>query len=179
MSERTDQRERETGPDPAAVDRSFAVDDPTAEPDVDPEPGPEDRRAAARESALTDRLRARLASPFGGLFSVRLFVLLTLATFVLSVLASVTLPLGGVAGYAGIAVTGFLVGIALDRGRYLEFLLAGAVSSAAATVVGNLVLTTLGIGLPLAVVGAAGGGIAGVVGHYFGRDLRDGLTREV
>jgi len=44
---------------------------------------------------------------------------------------------------------------------------------------GNVVLALVGAGAPLVTVGIGGGVLAAVLGHYFGRDLRVGLTREV
>lgn len=173
MSERTDER---GGSD----SESLLEDAPAMDtgPDVDPGVGPVDRAAAAEEATATDRVRARIAAPFGGLFSVTLFALVLLLSAAAMVLAGAVLPTGG-AGYVGIAAVGLLVGLADERRHYLELLVAGGTVAALETVFGNLLLTTLGVGVPLALVGATGGGLAGVVGHYLGRDLRDGLTRDL
>jgi Na+/citrate or Na+/malate symporter len=57
--------------------------------------------------------------------------------------------------------------------------LAGAVVGAILGVLGNLVLAVATLGVPVAATAAGAGAFAAVVGHYFGRDLRDGLTREL
>jgi len=89
------------------------------------------------------------------------------------------LPLGSVGNLLGIALGAFLYGVAASRRHYTESTLAGVAVGGVLALLGNLVLSLTGIGVPLVAVGAAGGGVAGLVGHYFGRDLRDGLTREV
>jgi hypothetical protein len=45
----------------------------------------------------------------------------------------------------------------------------------------NAVLFTFAtdLGVQFAAVGATFGTVAALLGHYFGRDLRDGLTRDV
>ena len=73
-----------------------------------------------------------------------------------------------------------------DR-RYVETALAGVVVGAATSLLGLLPVGFLPVGVRF--LGEYGVGVAGfgavlglvlaVVGYYFGRDLRDGLTREV
>jgi hypothetical protein len=89
------------------------------------------------------------------------------------------LALGSVGNLLGIALGAFLYGVAAGRRHYTESTLAGVAVGGVLALLGNLVLSLTGIGVPLVAVGAVGGGLAGLVGHYFGRDLRDGLTREV
>jgi hypothetical protein len=87
--------------------------------------------------------------------------------------------LGGVAGLLGIGVAGFLLGT-LGKGRYLELALSGAATGAAAFFLDRLLLSVVGgFALPLTLVGGGAGLLAAVLGLYFGRDLRDGLTRGV
>lgn len=133
------------------------------------------------EAAVRDRVRARLRSPFTGLFSLRLFVILLAVTASAMVLVGTVLPipLGGSAGLLGIASVGFAVGIADAHRRYLELLVAGAVASGLGTLFDHLLLTAFGMGVPLVALGVGAGGLAAVVGHYFGRDLRAGLTRSI
>lgn len=87
--------------------------------------------------------------------------------------------LGPVGDLLGIVAGTFLSGVATSRRHYVESGLAGLVAGGTATLLGNLALSLVGVGLPLVAVGAAAGGLAGLVGHYFGRDLRDGLTRDL
>ena len=97
-------------------------------------------------------------------------------------------PLVGIIGtLAGIAAGAALVGAVAAGRRYVGVGLAGAVTMVA--LVGLSTLTSLlapvAIGLisqvgPAVGVGAGGtGAVAGLVGHYVGRDLRAGLARPV
>ena len=113
-------------------------------------------------------------------FDVRTFLI----AFVLSGAAvlggNTVIPfLGGLAGLLGVFVVGFALGLVGKNHNYVEVGLAGAMASGAAVVLGNLVLTTLGIGLPLAALGVGSGLVAALIGHYFGLDLRDGLTQSI
>lgn len=173
MSERTDERSGSDGTSP--LDGVSSTDTGS---DVGSEFDPVDRTTATEDATVTDRVRAQVGSPSGGLFSVPLFALVLLLSAAAMVLAGAVLPTAG-AGYVGITAVGLLVGLADERRRYLELLVAGGTVAALKTVVGNLLLTTLGVGVPLALAGAVGGGLAAAVGHYLGRDLRDGLTREL
>lgn len=174
MNERTDGQVR-------SADPSEAFDDVGVDANAAPGPGTDDPAVDAAEASVTDRLRGRLRSPFSNVFSVRLFAVYLALTFSAMVLggAFVPLPLGGTGGLIGIAGVGFAVGLADGNRRYLEFLLAGATASGLGAVFDHLVLTVLGLGVPMVAFGVAAGGVAGVVGHYFGRDLRDGLTQDV
>lgn len=89
------------------------------------------------------------------------------------------LPLGSVGNLLGIALGALLYGVGASRRHYTESTLAGTAVGGVLALLGNLVLSLTGIGVPLIAVGAVGGGLAGLIGHYLGRDLRDGLTREV
>jgi hypothetical protein len=171
MGERTDQRTRteETAP----LDESILGGDEQAGPAESP-----DRTGDTEKTTLRGRVRSRVPTP-GTVFSVRSFLLVVVLALAAVFLAGTVLPLGSLAGYLGIALVGFGTGLAGDRRRYLELLVGGGVASAVGTTVGNLVLATLGLGVPLVVLGALGGSVAGVLGHYFGRDLRAGLTRDL
>jgi hypothetical protein len=150
----------------------------------------------ARESARDERseestsgrrgLRSRLgrlvpAPSLGGLFSLRSF----LVAVVLSVggmLAASLVPFlpGVVASLLGILLAGFLVGVGREQRAYLETGLAGAGVAGVATLLDYLLLSVVGnVGVPMAAIGGGAGFLAGLLGHYLGRDLRAGLTREV
>jgi hypothetical protein len=107
-------------------------------------------------------------------------LLLALALTVAGFLVGGAVPLvGGVTGLLGIAIAGFGLGL-LGRGRYLELALAGAATGAVAFFFDRLVLSVVaGFAVPLTLVGGSAGLLAAVLGLYFGRDLRDGLTRSV
>lgn len=90
------------------------------------------------------------------------------------------LPLGDLGSVLGILVAAFLAGAVSGKQRYLELVASGAVAAAVSVVFGRLLLSAVaGLAVPLAAVGAGGGAAAALVGHYLGRDLRDGLTRDV
>jgi hypothetical protein len=129
--------------------------------------------------SLLGGLRRRLVAPFSGLFSIRSFGVLLAAALAALVVVPMVLPGGPLAGFVGLALVGFLAALARPGRRYLELALAGAVAAGGATVLDHLVLTALGAGVPLVFLGVGGGAAAAVVGHYLGRDLRDGLTRAV
>jgi energy-converting hydrogenase Eha subunit C len=95
------------------------------------------------------------------------------------VLAGTVLPIPGISGLVGIGLVGAVFGLASESSRYLELAVAGATASGVGTLLNYFVLTALGIGVPVVAVGAAAGVVAGVLGHYLGRDLRDGLTRDL
>jgi predicted branched-subunit amino acid permease len=167
MARRDDRAVGDEPGDPATAD------DPVG-PDVDPGP---DSATDPETASAADRVRSRLAAPFSSLFSLRLFLVVLALCLVGMVLGSTLVPLPG-AGLAGIAVAGFVVGLARDDRRYLELLLAGIVASAAGVVFEYALVVLVG-GLAPVAFGTAAGAIAAVAGHYFGRDLRHGLLREV
>lgn len=142
----------------------------------------ETRTETERRAGRLGGVRARL----GRAFSVRVLLLaLALSTAGLVGARSVpllgTLPVvGDVAGYVGVALAGFAVGVATDGRRYVETALAGALAAGLGAVSSALLLTVAtDIGPAFAAVGAVGGAVAGLVGAYLGNDLRDGLTRPV
>lgn len=174
MSERDRQRQREGGGDDvdigtdSAVGTDFdalggATDDPLESPQPVESSGV---RTRVREGART------VATPRS------LGVALVAVTAGLLVLGGL-LPLGSIGNLLGLAAGAFLYGVASEVRHYTETTAAGALAGGVSALLGNLALTATGIGVPLVAVGAVGGGLAGLVGHYFGRDLRDGLTRDV
>lgn len=144
------------------------------------------RRAATSEretesESRTGGLRSRLPSrPSAPTVLTPRGLLLALVLTVAGFLVGGAVPLvGGVTGLLGIAVGGFLLGV-VGRGRYLELALAGAATGAVAFFLDRLVLSVMaGFAVPLTLVGGSAGLLAAVIGLYFGRDLRDGLTRGV
>ncbi|SEO66962.1 hypothetical protein SAMN04487948_10483 [Halogranum amylolyticum] len=153
----------------------------------------DDSPSTSRGDADTDESRSsggRLAGArrrVGRLFSIKVF-LGTLLLAVVGMALGSAIPLVGIVGrFVGLFGAGFLVGLVATHRRYLEVGAAGGVASGL-----GIVLSTLGSAfLPVAadllarhgVALAGGGAVAGVLvallGHYFGRDLRDGLTRDV
>lgn len=90
---------------------------------------------------------------------------------------SVLLP--SVVRLLGMFAVAFLVGSVASKRRYLEVMAAGASVGIASSMLNHAVLTVVGSGQRVAAIGAAAGIVACLVGYYFGRDLRNGLSREV
>lgn len=124
---------------------------------------------------LTDRIRSRL----GSLFATRAFGVGAISAAVGVFAVGGLLPLGGVGDLLGIASGTFGYGLLASESHYLEVGAAGALVGGVWAFLGHMLLTLLGVGAPVVAVGLVGGAIAGVLGHYFGRDLRHGLTREM
>ncbi|MFB6206711.1 MAG: hypothetical protein ABEJ05_09330 [Haloglomus sp.] len=159
------------------------------------EGAPSDRQQAGERTAdegveseasgeTTGGLRSRLPSPSlpslpGPEFTLRGLGVAFVACVVAFVAAGVVVPVGGIAGLVGVFVAGFVLGL-VGRGRYLELALAGASTAAVGALLDQLLLATLAnVAVPLAAVGGTAGLFAAVLGCYFGRDLRGGLTRSV
>lgn len=141
---------------------------------------PRDSTADRNADASTgNRLRSRIRERAGSVFSARSFAVSLVLTIGSVVFLGGLLPLGTIGDMFSILFAGFLYGIVTESGRYAELGLAGATVGGGSALLGNLVLSLLGPGVPLILFGVVGGGIAGVLGHYFGRDLQDGLTREI
>ena len=158
--------------------RDSPAEDPLLADDLGPDVDAGEAGSADPETATgDDSARSRLTGPLGELFSLRLFLTVLGLAAVGLVLGSVVVSLPG-AGIAGIAVVGFAVGVGHGHRRYLELLLAGLVVAGVGTLFEYALVAVVGGVAPVA-LGAAAGGIAAIAGHYFGRDLRDGLTREV
>lgn len=122
-------------------------------------------------------LRSRLATPLTSLFSVRWFGAATVASLVGVFLAGgIPLPFSG---YLGVLLAAGAVGLVGSERHYVEVAIAGAIAAALAVFFDVLLLVFIGVGIPLVGVAAVLGAVVGVVGHYLGRDLRDGLTRDL
>ena len=166
MAERERQLDRETTADDIDLDdEAFDIDAVTSLDD-----------APSEDSAgLTDRLRSRA----GGVLSTRALALSFVFTLVGALALGSVLPFGIVGNLVGIFVAAFAYGTAGGTRRYLELGLAGGALGGGLTLLGNITLSLLGPGVPLVAVGFVAGAVAGGLGHYFGRDLRDGLTRDL
>ncbi|QKY18010.1 hypothetical protein [Halorubrum sp. CBA1229] len=124
----------------------------------------------------------------GRWFSGKAFAL-SLVAVAAGVFAGGAIPLiGGTIGSAGgVFVAAFLIGLALSARRYVEAGVAGAAAGAlvAVTNVLNVGFLPIGVdylqqwGLSLLAVGGGLGLVVALLGHYFGRDLRAGLTQDV
>ncbi|WP_435077424.1 hypothetical protein [Halococcus sp. AFM35] len=115
----------------------------------------------------------------GRFFSVRAFFVALALVAVGVVLGGFVPVLGAVLRYVGVFAATFALGAASERRHYLEAGLAGALVPTIGTLLEYFALTIAGVGLPVIAIAAGIGLLAGLAGHYFGRDLRDGLTREL
>ncbi|TKX75442.1 hypothetical protein EXE46_03065 [Halorubrum sp. GN11_10-6_MGM] len=124
----------------------------------------------------------------GRWFSGKAFAL-ALVTVAVGVFVGGLIPLiGGTIGTAGgVFLAAFLLGLVLSTRRYVETGIAGGAAGAASAVTSVLGVGFLPIGidylsqwgLPLVAVGGGVGLVLALLGHYFGRDLRAGLSRDV
>lgn len=159
MSERTDQLSSESEVDAGSIDEGL-LDDST------------DSRAAVQADDSTSE--SRLAE----YFAPKLFLVIFAVLAVLGQLGSMFVPLVG--GPLGVFVGAFTVGLLSGRRRYGESAVAGGLVGALGVLVGNLTLATVtGSMLTLTGIGAAAGIVLALLGVYFGRDLRVGLTQEI
>lgn len=122
----------------------------------------------------------------GGLFSARAFLFALVLVGGGGLVGGFVPLLGPVTSVLGMFVAAFVLGLLSSRRRYLEAGLAGALAS-----VLLLAVTMLGPFLPFAVgliaergtlvvgAGVGTGVLVSLVGYYFGRDLRAGLTQEI
>ena len=170
MSERTDQLSAEaSSDDDAAGGRSFdtGIDDSLlGETDAKAEPADDDDAEGSR---------------LGGYFSIRTFLVLLVGLAVFSGIGRSIVPIvSGLGSLLGAFAGAFLVGLISSKRRYAETGLAAALLGAFSAIPG---FVTFGLGLQsVAMIAAVGGGIGLVVallGVYFGRDLRDGLTKDI
>ncbi|MFD1563820.1 DUF456 domain-containing protein [Haloarchaeobius amylolyticus] len=143
------------------------------EPDAEHEPaGPSDTGSSRSWlSPLTSRLS------LGRYFSPKAYVALV-ALLGAGLLAGATvLPIAG--RVIGTFLTAFFIGLVASKRRYLEMTAAGVSVGAIAAVLNNAILAVAGSGQTLVAIGATVGVLAAVGGYYFGRDLRDGLGRDL
>lgn len=151
--------------------------------------GGTDPTAAAR-SAETERTGnddAPLVGMRGRLFSGRAVLLALLSTGVGMFLGGAIPIVGGIGRFVGLFLAAFLVGLVLSERRYVETGLVGAGAAAASVLSGFLGAAFLPVsleilqeyGVSFAVVAAVVGLVLALAGHYFGRDLRAGLVRDL
>ena len=124
----------------------------------------------------------------GRWFSGKAFAL-ALVTVAVGVFVGGLIPLiGGTIGTAGgVFIAAFLLGLVLSTRRYVETGIAGGAAGAVSAVTSVLGVGFLPIGidylsqwgLPLVAIGGGVGLVLALLGHYFGRDLRAGLSQDI
>jgi len=131
----------------------------------------------------SDGGRRRLGARFRRLFAPRVF-LLALLLSVVGLVAGSLVPIVSYLGrFVGIALAGFVLAFLVSSRRYVEVGLAGALTAGLGFVLGTLNSVLFPVvadyGLQIAGVGTTAGLLAALAGHYFGRDLRAGLTKDL
>lgn len=138
------------------------------------------QRTEERERQRSRGVTKRAASAAGRVFSPTVFAVSLLVAVAGAFLAGGAIPfLGGLGSLVGVFAAGAVVGWWRGRAHYLEVGAAGAGAVAVASLLNQFVFVLLGIGLPLVLVGAGAGFLTAIAGHYAGRDLKAGLTREL
>jgi len=136
-----------------------------------------DQRSGSRTRSAIARGATRVFSPRAFLVAL---VLAAAGMFLggsIPLLSSIPL-VGNLMGLVGVFVGTFVYGL-FSPPRYVETAVAGGLVAGVSFLLNFLLLTVVGIGIPLVALAALGGGVAGVLGHYFGRDLRTGLTKQL
>lgn len=136
-----------------------------------------DASAEADAEAATSRTE-RVARRAGAVFSPTAFAVHLVAALVGVFVVGDLIPLLPFAGFLGIALLAGTLGTLSAEPRYLEAGAAGGASGGLAVLLGSMTLSVVTGGL-LPVAGAAVGALTALVGFYAGRDLRDGLTRDL
>ncbi|WP_339104847.1 DUF456 domain-containing protein [Haloterrigena salinisoli] len=158
-----------------------AADDPLGTDSVRSSDGPAPAADASPESSGSrlGRLRSRLTpgrSP-GDYFSPRAFLALVLLVGAGLFAGSMAIPIAGrLVGMFGVA---FAVGLLTSKRRYLEMGAAGTAVGGVSAVVSNAVIAIAGSTRAVLAVGVTVGLVGCLLGYYFGRDLRNGLTQDI
>lgn len=109
--------------------------------------------------------------------SLQAFLVLVLALGASMLAGGIALPIAG--RVIGMFTVAFVVGVLSSKRRYLEMTAAGISVGALAALANYAVLAVAGSGRAVVAVGASAGFVSCVGGYYFGRDLRNGLRRDV
>ncbi|WP_086890162.1 hypothetical protein [Natrarchaeobaculum aegyptiacum] len=116
----------------------------------------------------------------GDLFSPKAFLAFMLLLGSGLLVGNAVIPFAGLGGLVGAFGMAFLAGLVTSKRRYLEVITGGASAGG----ITGLLTTDLTFAIAVSfsaplLVGAGVGLLASVVGYYFGRDLRDGLSRDI
>jgi len=189
MAKRTDELTRNGDGDAVSDDADVGIDSDafgvdgdgtvasTGELDTEFEVGESASTPAETTGTETSRV-GRVKRRAGSVFSPTTFVLQLGAALVGAFVLGNLIPLIPFAGFLGIFLMAGLVGTLSSRPRYVEAAVAGGASGALALFVGAMGLSVVTGGM-VPVAGAAVGALAAVGGFYAGRDLRDGVTRDL
>lgn len=135
-------------------------------------------RSQTRGDSSGGLVRSVYGRTLGRVLSTRGLGVALVLTVLFSAVFSLVPFVGLLGNLAGIAAAGFVYGLASGNSRYLELGVAGGVVGGLSAFLGNLLVISFGMTALLG-VGLLGGALAALLGHYFGRDFRDGLTRDL
>ena len=145
-----------------------------------------DAGSAPEASTAEGRLRGLVPSLSSPSVSLRSFLVVLVASLA-GVIVGGSIPIvGSIGRFLGLFAVAFAVGTVGSRSRYLEVGV-GAIAAGVAFLLGTLtsifapvaVRVLADYGVAIVGVGTGAGLLVSIVGHYFGRDLRAGLTRDV
>jgi len=120
-------------------------------------------------------------SRLAGYFSPKAFLGALVGLAILAAVGRSVVPIvSGIGGLLGAFAGAFVVGLVSPERRYAETGTAGALLGAISAIPGFI---AFGLGIQsvatIAAIGGAVGLIVTLLGVYFGRDLRDGLSRDI
>lgn len=178
----------DTGSSPmpeSGIDDESATDDGPWWRSSDEETGTE--TAAGTDSQRGGGLRARLSRltpsrSLGQYFSPKEFLAAALLLGAGVFVGGTVVPFVTTAGQLlGLFTVAFLIGLLASKRRYLEVTAGGVTAGVVAALSEYAFYTIIGSASSrtLLAIGAGAGFLATIVGYYFGRDLRDGLARDV
>jgi hypothetical protein len=159
------------------------VDEPSARAAATDDRTPE---AAASEPAssrtsrlpsLSSVLSVPSAPSLYRYFSPKAFLALVLVVGTGLLVGGMTIPIAG--RIVGMFAVAFAVGLFTSKRRYLEMTAAGVSVGGIAALANHTILAVAGSWQAVTAVGVSAGLAACLGGYYFGRDLRDGLFRDV
>ncbi|MGM0605722.1 MAG: hypothetical protein ACQETB_08635 [Halobacteriota archaeon] len=169
--------------------RSSATDEPGGDLGIDTQSAGDSTTQSVGDPTDSERTRESISriGVDGRWFSAKAFVLSAVLIAVGAFLGG-SIPLVGAIGrFIGIFGAAFVIGVLVRHRRYLEVGASGAIVLTGSFALGLLSVGVLPVGVDIlqqygvavAGVGAVAGGAIAAVGHYFGRDLREGLTKTI
>jgi uncharacterized membrane protein len=128
----------------------------------------------------TESRRSRIANNVQQVFSPRRFLVSLVLISVGLYAAGSLIPIIPATGLIGVFVATFALGVINSEQWYVEIGVASAVASGVSVLSDILLLTIASrFGIGLVVAGVAVSVVVALLGHYFGRDLRGGMTKEI
>lgn len=137
-------------------------------------------RASQQSTESSDGILSSLyGRTLGRVLSTRGLGISLVVTLAFSLLFGLIPLLGLLGKLLGIGAAGFVYGLVGSENRYLETGLAGGLVGGLSAFLGNLLVVSMGSTTRLLAIGVLGGLVVALIGHYFGRDMRQGVTRDV